>query len=167
MADFAVRAWVRRVVLDSLRSEFGADAVVDERIPGLLSTQQVPADARAGIAMAQRVTAVARELIREWARSARGAGMSWSELADSLGVAQATDRDPAELAFELVAGEPPASAPWATTTVSWRCGSCGQHISDRGPCNGNPVDCEFGHADDCARHLHDLAVYEARWGDEW
>ncbi|SEP53368.1 hypothetical protein [Amycolatopsis saalfeldensis] len=101
---------------------------------------------------------VARLLMRV-ACEARGAGWSWGELASSVIVREEFPNwtISGAKAFESVTGQTPGLAKMQTLT--WRCGSCNQKITDHGP-YGHPSDCESGHADDCARHDQEAAAYE-------
>jgi len=43
---------------------------------------------------------------------------------------------------------------WSGLRVYWYCGGplgCGAHVTDRGPYDGYPSDCESGHVDGCRR----------------
>ncbi|MCI2424046.1 hypothetical protein MOQ72_42280 [Saccharopolyspora sp. K220] len=153
------RSGTERVVHELLRARHGANAIVERPIDdGLTLTYPVPADYTEGIAAARRVAAEAHRLLNEYARKARGQGHSWRELAAALDVSG--EYDPAAAAFELIAGEPLRT--FDEQTTSWRCDSCGQYVTDRGPYTGHPVDCERGHAEDCARHQREITAYEAQ-----
>lgn len=89
-----------------------------------------------GIAAARKVSAAAA-LVHDYARRARGAGMTWAQLADPLGIPHDEDSDRAEAAFEWVAS-PPAYR-FDHVTVGWRCGSCDEYVTDNGPF-GRPTD---------------------------
>jgi hypothetical protein len=65
----------------------------------------------------------------------------------------------AEAAFEAVADDLGEGLVFA-----WTC-SCGGRVLDGGPYNGQPADCERGHADGCERLAEAVRVYEDS-GDE-
>jgi hypothetical protein len=50
-------------------------------------------------------------------------------------------------------------------TFLWRCQSCDQAISDRGPIAG-PADDELGHASACQRQADAIAEWNAGWEAE-
>lgn len=101
---------------------------------------------------------LARRLTRLVCR-ARGAGWSWRELAGSVIVTGANPSRPITgiAAFESVSGQAPGAA--GMRSVTWRCSTCRQHITDQGP-YGHPSDYESGHAVECARHQHEIVAYE-------
>ncbi|MBO0880986.1 MAG: hypothetical protein J2P17_11710 [Mycobacterium sp.] len=106
--------------------------------------------------MARSIAAQAAELAREWACQARGAGVSWSQLAAPLGVP--VDGLPARSveghAFTAVAGMPTKQTEYAS--VEWTCGNCDQTVIDYGSWAGSPAEVEHGHAGDCERHRDDV-----------
>lgn len=157
--DLVLRTGTERVVFDLLRATGATTS--QEPIRGLSSfTRTVPADWTDGIRAARTVAAAARGLMYDYARRARGAGLSWRQLADPLGVLGDEDIDPAAAAFELIAG-PPAYR-FDQVTTAWRCASCDAYVTDTGPDNGHPADCERGHAAGCARHRREIRAYERR-----
>lgn len=153
------RTGTMSLVFDLLRARYGTEAVIDRPIgdrPTL--TVFAPADYTAGVAAARMVAAHAHELINHYARNARSEGHSWRDLADPLGVD--TDDayvDPAVAAFEMIAGKP--SMRFDPLWTSWRCVTCGELVTDHGPYNGHPTDCETGHDQACARHQAEVAAY--------
>lgn len=152
------RSAAERAVYQVLHT-LGPEATVEEPIYGLRSiTRTVPADWCFGITAARLVASGGTDVMYQYVRDARGAGLSWTALADPLGVPAHT-LDRAVAAFELVAGEP---TDWFDpVTVWWRCGSCAAVVTDHGPYNGHPTDTETGHASDCARHQTEITAYEA------
>lgn len=162
--DYVVRTGTERVVHDLLRALHGPHAVASKPIsPELSIPHPVPADWGQGIAAARWVAARANSLVHEYAKKARGDGVPWRNLADPLGIEVDAWEDPAAAAFEHVAGTPVRT--FDTLTVLWRCGSCGQLVTDRGPYNGHPVNNETGHAETCARHQAEIDAYMARIDD--
>jgi hypothetical protein len=158
-----LRAGTERVVFDLLRAQHGPHAITQRPISArITSPHDQPADYTAGIAAARMVADHANRLVNEYARKARGHGHSWRELAEALGIEPDDEgyTDPAVVAFELVAPQP--SMRFDPRRVAWACASCGESITDRGPYEGHPVDNQSGHAANCARHLREVAEYEAR-----
>lgn len=158
--DRIARNGVERVVHDMLREEHGKDSLVQRPIsPRVDIPKWGPADYTAGIKAARRVEGFARRLVREYADYARGAGTPWRDLAGPLGIEPDEDGylDRAEEAFKAIAPEP--LRPFDPLWTGWRCVSCGESIVDRGP-YGHPSDNERGHAEDCARHLAEIAAQE-------
>lgn len=107
------------------------------------------------------VRRVASAQERAYACDARGAGWSWAEVAGVLGFAEWDE--PEVLAFEHVAergGRPGVRR----ESVSWRCTSCEQRVTDTGPFGSHPTDVESGHAEACARHRAEIAAWVERTG---
>lgn len=152
------RSGVQNLVHKVVRA---AGGTLTEHQPARLRTSiamTVPADPLQGIAAARRIAGEAHALADRYARHARGAGMSWRDLAPAL---VDVDEEPAAAAFEHIAGE--AASPFGQPpTVGWDCQSCGHRITDSGPYNGHPDDCESGHAKDCTRHRREVDAY-LRW----
>lgn len=163
--DSVARSGTERVVHELVRAQYGPDAIVSRPLSEK-STFGIPtpADYTTGITAARQVAAVANQMVLDYARKARGEGRAWRELAGPLGVGVKDEdddfTDPAAAAFELVAGEPLRQ--FDRRWVSWRCVSCTKYIHDKGPYNGNPIDDETGHTEDCARHTAEIRAYEAR-----
>ncbi|MBC3189972.1 hypothetical protein H7X46_02705 [Pseudonocardia sp. C8] len=129
----------------------------------------------AGVTAALVARNAAARQLAEFAESARAAGRSWDEIGAALGLDSAGDgggRSRAELAFEwLVEGREPQPEPdrWPSfraPTTSWRCATCGQRVTDRGPYESHPDDNEDGHAEACARHRADVRAWVRRTGWE-
>lgn len=161
--DDVARTGVKRVVFDVLRAQHGAGSVVQRPIsPRIDIPHPVPADYAAGITAARKVAGHARRLLREYADAARGDGRTWRELAEPLGIEMDEDgyTDVAVEAFLAVCPEPLRQ--FDRRRTSWRCASCGEVVTDYGPYNGNPVDDESGHAEDCVRHQAEIAACRAR-----
>lgn len=161
-----IRGAVERVVHDLLRAEHGPGAVIHRKVRSLdVFTAPGPRDYPAGITAARRVADRASGLVREYALGARGAGKAWRDLVEPLGIDPGAD-DPAVAAFLEISSEP--AMPFDPRRCHWTCESCGQWITDTGPYNGNPIDDEEGHAEDCARHLTEIQAWRERvgWEDE-
>jgi hypothetical protein len=118
----------------------------------------VPADWLNGIVAARVVANVARNIMHDYAREARGDGITWLALADSLGVPTDEDLDRADAAFELIAGQP--AQRFDRVTLTWRCSTCDKYVTDNGPYEPHPDDRETGHASDCTRHLGAIRAYQ-------
>jgi hypothetical protein len=155
----AVEQLVRRVLVD----EHGAGAITRRPISRTIDIEvDRPADYNAGIAAARRIANAAEALMRDYAKRARGEGLSWQQIAPSLPIDLGDTDDPAAEAFVWVAPRP--SQRFDRITTSWECASCGQRITDQGPYNGHPADDEHGHAEGCARHAEDIRAWRARSG---
>ena len=94
--------------------------------------------------------------MRAYAEQARGAGRSWDDVAEALGIEATEDGEPRdEQAYLLlIEGRPlPADEPswFHRPTARWTCTSCGQRITDHGPFESHPDDVEHGHAEICTR----------------
>jgi hypothetical protein len=158
-----------RVILDHVRLISAQENPVRERqiSPTIDMTHQTPTDWRDGIQAARFASAYAHQQMLRYATKARGEGVTWADLAESLGIkseADAYGKSPAEAAFELVSGHDDRS--YRSPTVSWECISCGARVTDRGPYNGHPDDDENGHTESCRRHRADLAAFKAKWADD-
>lgn len=158
-ADDIARNRVRSTVVAMLRAEHGPEAVTRRPIAAGWSTQiEAPADWAQGLDAVQLLRQHADRLAHEWVRAARGDGLPWADLAAPLRLRVEEGQSPAEAAFEAVAPAP--LMPFDSRTMAWRCGSCGKTITDYGPYEGHPVDCERGHADGCVRHRRDIDAYQ-------
>lgn len=120
-----------------------------------------------GVDAARRVRQRADRLVHEWARKARGTGMSWLDLAEPLGIVRDPDivyDDRAQRAFEEIAGTP--YRPFDPRRVTWDCTDCGGTVTDLGTeGGGGPEEYERGHTDNCERHAIEIAAYRAQWDD--
>lgn len=160
---------IDRAILSHVRESSSLEEPVQER---LISpkyhdlTSQTPTDWRDGITAARLASGIAHQTMLNYARKARGEGVSWEDLAESLGVKADADqygKRAAEKAFELVAGYDERS--YMSPTVNWDCSSCGAWIKDHGPYNGHPSDDEEGHAESCERQRRALVAFRNKWGD--
>lgn len=100
--------------------------------------------------------------MREYARQARGHGLTWAEIAPSVIEDVDYGADLAVEAFRWVAPTP--SMQFDTIYTYWSCSTCGENITDKGPYD-EPAEDETGHADTCTRHMADVAAAHARWED--
>jgi hypothetical protein len=124
-----------------------------------------------GARAARDIELGARHAARDYIRQAREAGHSWDQIGHALGVAPNADADQtglsvAEAAYTYAAGSPHTdSAIRYGRSFAWRCRSCDQAISDRGPIAG-PADDELGHTGDCPRLAAAVAEWDAGWEAE-
>ena len=165
------RRLVRQIAVDV----FGAQ-VVETPIPGFTVITEIALDdPLAGVRAALLLRGVAEAQLYDHARAARGAGRSWDEVGAALELPDYEFDARAEVTFAwLVEGREPEPAQQDPVPVFrppsawWRCGACGQQVTDRGPYEPHPDDNETGHAPDCARHSADVAAWTARtgWGHD-
>jgi hypothetical protein len=156
-AVLAVQVQIRRAACHV----YGATAV-DTRIEGLpFMTRTDIDDPLAGIRAAVAACNAANAEIRRYAEQARGAGRTWDEIADALGIQPDRFDEPrGELAFMLVAEDRPLPfrESFHRLDAWWRCESCGERIRDRGPFDGYPANNESGHTPTCRRHAAEIAA---------
>ena len=161
----AVRSQVGQVVRRAARDVFGA-SIVEAPVEGFrLLTCSTLDDPRTGIRAALAVQGIAGSLVGEYARDARAAGRSWEDIAEVLGVED--DRDAycgrGELVYRfLVEGEAlpgEGRSRFQRSAIYWRCSSCQELVTDRGPFESHPSDNESGHTGSCARHAAEVAAY--------
>lgn len=118
-----------------------------------------------GLQAALTVARMAQTRAHKYAIELRGEGTSWATIADLLEIAWSEEYVRTERAYELVAG--PAGS-YGDLRVYWRCGGprgCGEYVTDRGPYEGNPANCEDGHAEECRRLEAETAAYEREWAE--
>lgn len=116
--------------------------------------------ARAGFDAAQAVIAAAEQARSKYAVALRGEGVSWAEIADLLQVGWSEEYARVERAYELVAAP---QGKLAGQRVYWHCLGplgCGAHVTDYGPYDGHPSDCERGHSAACRRLAAETEAYE-------
>jgi hypothetical protein len=124
-----------------------------------------------GARAARDVELGARHAARGYIRQAREAGHGWDQIGQALGVAPNADADQTGLTDAEAAYTYAAGSPYTDTAVRygrsfvWRCRSCDQAISDRGPIAG-PADDELGHTGDCPRLASAVAEWDAGWEAE-
>ncbi len=148
----------------------GDGAIVRGETPW--GTPQHDAAPLAGIRAAVFVERNAAGRAKDYARAARGEGHTWDEIGEAFGLgklAEDAGQDLGEAAWAYLAdGTLPqvdrGFSSWRDC-VSWKCGACGQRVTDRGPFNGHPTDCESGHDEFCTRHRADLAAWRC-WDEQ-
>jgi hypothetical protein len=124
-----------------------------------------------GARAARDVELGARHAARGYIRQAREAEHGWDQIGQALGVAPNADADQTGLTDAEAAYTYAAGSPYTDTAVRygrsfvWRCRSCDQAISDRGPIAG-PADDELGHTGDCPRLASAVAEWDAGWEAE-
>lgn len=122
------------------------------------------AEPLAGIGAAVAMQNAAVRVAADYVKHAREDGTGWLDIGKALGLDDG-DRAPYEIAaaaFEWQAGDYDLRQP----AVYWKCRACGQGITDRGPYDANPADCEEGHAEGCTRLAAEVEAYDAQWKDE-
>ncbi|MFI6325095.1 hypothetical protein ACIBG8_46795 [Nonomuraea sp. NPDC050556] len=145
---------------------FGKDAAKARPIFPGAETTAITADPLPALWAAKQLQALAAAQIYRQAQHARSAGHSWQQIGETLQLPD-TNGPLAEAAFEYFTDEPVS---FSTPSFSWRCpaSSCGNMITDHGPYESHPDDCERGHAPGCARHAAALAAWQAAHdGDDW
>jgi hypothetical protein len=174
-----IKNTLTNLVIGEVVAELGRDGVRSAPDPGFAKYGNRPQpDPLTAVRAARTIRGEAAQLLGEHIDRARAAGHTWTELAGALGLT----RDAEE------AGIPDGEAAfyWATTDRidgdyahrawgyeprrSWRCASCEERVTDRGPFNGHPDEEETGHAGGCARHAADLAAWRTRidaWDEDW
>ncbi len=105
----------------------------------------------------------AARICRERAERARADGITWAQIGEALGLDPGSGgksgHDLGVAAFEHFAGEPGLRS---QASFRFRCASCGEYITDRGPLEGHPEDNEQGHAEGCVRLAADIVAWRAR-----
>ncbi len=160
-ARWAVQAQVREVA-----ALLEGDGVRLER-PSVFGSPAGPpvADVEplAGVRAALFVSRAATGQIREYAEQARGAGVSWQQLGEVLGlVEEATQHDTplgeAAWSFVIEGIRPGQDHDYRRyryqLSARWTCGACGERITDRGPAEPGWED----HADNCSRLAAEVAA---------
>jgi hypothetical protein len=122
-----------------------------------------------GARAARDIELSARRNARDYMRAAREAGHTWDQIGEALGLTKDTERTGetiAEAAYTYAAGDPNSeTAVCYGRSFPWRCPSCSQAVSDRGPVAG-PADNEPGHDRGCARLADAVAKWDASWEAE-
>lgn len=163
---------IRELVLAAAVEVFGA---VRSEVPveGFrLLTESRLDDPLAAMRAADLLARVAEAQRTDHARGARTAGHSWDEIGEALDLPVDGDRLRGEAAFEwLIEGRVPESTGpddllFRTPTTWWRCSSCDQQVSDRGPYESHPDDNEHGHTDGCPRRAAAIGAWRIRAGEE-
>jgi hypothetical protein len=172
-----IKNTLTNLVIREVTEELGPDGVTSAPDPGFARHGNRPQpDPLTAVRAAWTVRGEAVQLLGEHIDRARGAGHTWTELAGALGLAEDAER------YGIPVDE--AAFHWATTgridgdyaprawgyepRRSWRCASCEERVTDRGPFNGHPDDDETGHAAGCTRHAAEVAAWRTRngWDDD-
>jgi len=158
--------WLRSAIRRTASEAFGAE-IVRESIAGLTVHAEALDDPLTGVRAALLARNVAVAELRRYAEAARGAGRSWDEVAEALGIEAPDDGEPrAEQAYVfLIEGRPlqrdESPRSWQTA-AHWTCATCGQRVRDSGPFGSHPDDVEDGHAANCARRAAALTAFHRR-----
>lgn len=158
--------WLRSAIRRTASEAFGGE-IVRESIAGLTFSVEALDDPLTGVRAALLARNVAVAELRRYAEAARGAGRSWDEVAEALGIEASDDDEPrAEQAYLLLMEGRPlpedeSSRTWLLA-ARWTCATCGQRVHDSGPFGSHPDDVEDGHAVTCARRAAAIAVFNAR-----
>lgn len=157
---------VRDMVKRAITAAVPADGFIERRSRPESTYSWKEPSPTAGLAAALKVVAIAQRQAYEYVTALRGEGaITWRGAADVLGIEWSDQYARAERAYELVLGPAPeGSSPFYERRLYWYCrgtGGCGEYITDHGPYNGYPSDCESGHADDCRRHAAEQAAHVA------
>jgi hypothetical protein len=157
--------WLRSAIRRTASEAFGGQ-IFREQVAGLTIHAEALDDPLTGVRAALLARNVAVAELRRYAEAARGAGRSWDEVAEALGIEASDDSEPrAEQAYLLIVeGRPlPEDEPrWSSQRPPrWRCATCGQRVRDSGPFGSHPNDVEDGHEATCTRRAA-LAAYRAR-----
>jgi hypothetical protein len=165
----AIRDHARQAVAGLARDR-GAEFITREadRSSGMAVRDLEPLT---GARAARDIELGARHAARGYIRQAREAGHSWDQIGQALGVAPDADADQAGLSVAEAAYTYAAGSPYTDTAIRhgrsfiWRCRSCDQVISDRGPIAG-PADDELGHTERCPGLAAAVAQWDAGWEAE-
>jgi len=167
----AGRSAARRAAIDLA---LGAGATMTSRplFPGAQSAMQ-DVEPLAGLRATRDLELGVRYIATYYVRDARGAGHTWQEIGEALGITPNGESElagdtVAEAAYSFAAGRPDTAWRYGRS-FAWRCASCDGVISDKGPFN-HPVDNEPGHTDDCTRLAAAVAAWDAesaRFDAEW
>lgn len=162
LADDAAQK-VRQLIGDAVRAAVPADAMMERQVrPDSKNTWLAPFP-MAGFMAARHVRKLAEGHMYRYVAELRGHGAySWQHIADLLEIPWTGEYSRVERAFELTAAAVGHNSTWSGPRIYWYCDSCDQHITDRGPYNGHPVDNESGHADDCRRVARETADYDRK-----
>ena len=108
---------------------------------------------------------------RDYIRQAREAGHGWEQIGQALGITPGATADQAGLTVAEATYTYAAGSPHTDTAIRygrsfvWRCASCDQAISDRGPIAG-PADNEPGHTERCPRLAAAITAWNVGWEPE-
>jgi hypothetical protein len=158
--------WRMRQAAIQIAQAAGAEIHERPAFPGSISIHQ-HAEPLAGIRAAQILADCAARIRRDYTQLARGEAITWQQIGQALSLDQGPDGkagyDLGVAAFEHFEGEPGL---WHQASFHYQCASCGEYITDRGPFESHPDDCETGHAKDCTRLAGELAAWQAE-RDAW
>lgn len=134
-------------------------------------TKTVLDPATAGIRAARQIERTAHGQVHEHAMAARGAGCSWREIGEAVGLTDEDDDDIAVAVYRYLIWDSPLDNPTPDylrrdQKAWWTCESCEQRVTDVGPWGGHPDDNETGHAATCERHNDAVRAYMADWDDD-
>lgn len=159
--------WRMRQATIEIAKAGGAQIRERPPFPGSISVYQY-AEPLAGIQAAEILAGSAARIRREYAEAARGEGIGWQQIGQALGLDQGDDAksgyDLGVAAFEFFAGPPDL---WREANFHYRCASCQDYITDRGPYESCPEDNERGHCDACPQFAAEVAAWQARHDEEW
>jgi hypothetical protein len=161
---WAARNRAYRAVFELARAA-GAQPITRPAYRGSEYTVQ-DVDPLAGLTASRQLELAARQYATDYIRAAREAGRTWHDIGTALGMvpdadAQQAGSNLAEAAFTYAAGHPDRSFVY-DRSITWRCGSCDQPITDHGLDNG-PADNERGHADNCPQFAAAVDAWDAEW----
>jgi hypothetical protein len=158
-------AWELRDTIRRMARDVHGAEIVQVPMEGFRTmTKPVLDDPLAGVRAAVLARDVALAELRQYAEQARGAGRSWDDVAEALGIEATEDGEPRDeqTYLLLVEGRPlPDREPsWFHRRKAWwTCTTCGQQVADHGPFESHPDDVEQGHADSCARRAAALTAH--------
>jgi hypothetical protein len=145
-----------QAVVDFMRSVYGRRAIADRLVNRRVT--EAPANWLQGILAGRQLVDGLRQVLVEYALSARADGIPWDALAAPLGVTDTNRRNPGVAAFEFVVAEQTTRSRGA---VYWQCSSCTNVVADYGPDDPDPERNQRDHADDCPRHAAEIATYSS------
>jgi hypothetical protein len=158
--------WELQTAIERVARDVYGAQIVQVPIEGFeRATKRTLDDPLAGVRASLLARNVAVAQMRAYAEQARGAGRSWDDVAEALGI-EATEGDEPrdEQAYRLLIEGRPLSVDepsWFHRPKAWwTCTTCGQQIADHGPFESHPNDVEQGHAACCARRVAALARHQ-------
>ncbi len=158
------RKRVRELVDQAIRAVIPPDQQVERRSRPESEYSWKEPTPNAALNAALLVIEIAQRKAYEAVLGLRAEGTTWQQAADLLGIEWSDQYARRERAYELVLGPAPKdSGLWRDRYLYWSCGGpngCGKYITDRGPYNGYPSDCEDGHAENCRRHTAEREAHE-------
>lgn len=156
-ADDEVRDRIHSAVTAVVMKMGGKDAFETRPwLPGSELTHTVP-KARYAMHAAKKLRDAANGQLRRYIDDVRAEGRSWLEIGVELGLGDRDGVGADEAAFYLV-----ATGDRFNPYTSWRCRTCNEVVTDRGPFNDHPSDVERGHAEDCTRLAAAISAWRKR-----